>query len=487
MHRQQRRGPPVQLTGVCVGCCCGLGVGVSCGYWLGRPPAPPPPAPPPRRTPAPPPDPPPPRAERRAAAEPPPPEPAAGRGDSGGGAGDAGAWPAGIDPESEVMRPHHRGDGPPRPVRFEAPEATSGVPLPVLPRADELREWDASCAAWAAAAQPGDYPEPLTTGQVARGACGWNFRFGGSPDSKSPTGWVICESDIPSARRWPQPPRPRRHTRAFPGDCRTGPGGTCMPRPRQEEGPPGAGGDGAAPCVVYSFGVGEEDSFEQHLAHDTSCEVHAFDPVPAVREWAQARDLAARLLRGPSPKPREVDQAMSRILEAQGVKRTGSASWWRTPLNGGYYVNMAAANEANPVAFHPWGLAQSDGEQRAIQNSWSRGEAQQGTFRSFAAIMQELGHKRVDIVKLDVETAEWSVLEQLLDPRLGIRQLLVEMHFGGAGQWVTALRALRAGGFRPFHAERLRYHGRGCRKSRVDPKCRGALQEVAFIRDWGGS
>ncbi|MEM7012196.1 MAG: hypothetical protein AAF585_11995 [Verrucomicrobiota bacterium] len=37
--------------------------------------------------------------------------------------------------------------------------------------------------------------------------------------------------------------------------------------------------------VVYSFGVGYDISFDLDLIEQKGCEIHAFVPTPAVREW----------------------------------------------------------------------------------------------------------------------------------------------------------------------------------------------------------
>eukprot|EP00756_Hemistasia_phaeocysticola_P061896 Hpha_TRINITY_DN52_c0_g1::TRINITY_DN52_c0_g1_i1::g.110027::m.110027 len=489
MQRHRGRGLSSSMVmGIVVGCGGGLGFGGAAVYFLLRSPAPPPP-PPPRPVPSPRPPPrtpsPPvldaeiPAATPRPSAE----EEQGGRAATGGvvaSGENAREYFSGLDPASDVLRQHHIGDKDPIPVVFQYSESSL---LPELPDKAGVAAFDAAARGWAESAEPGDYPEPLTSGR-AEGAsiCGTLSRFGGSHDSKSPTGWVLCEGALSETRRKPSRNPPTR-TRTYTGDCRTGPGGTCAPRPL---GPPpeleshwaGVGGEGG--CVVYSFGVGEEDSFEQHLAYDTTCEVHAFDPIPAVRQWVQARDAVFPLLE--KGRSGDVDRGMMKILEAQQGKRPQGS--WRTPLNGGYYVNMAAANSrANQVKFHPWGLAREDKEER-VSNSWSRGESQLAQFKALRGIMEQLGHQRVDVVKLDIEGYEWGVLDQVLDPAVGVRQVLLEMHFGGAGQWVSALRALHLAGFRPFHAERLRYHGRGCKKGRTDVKCRGALQEVAFARRW---
>jgi FkbM family methyltransferase len=48
--------------------------------------------------------------------------------------------------------------------------------------------------------------------------------------------------------------------------------------------------------------------------------------------------------------------------------------------------------------------------------------------RSLRSVMAELGHDRIDLLKLDVEGAEYPVVHQLLDERIPVRVLCLELH-----------------------------------------------------------
>src|SRR5207248_3092074 len=69
--------------------------------------------------------------------------------------------------------------------------------------------------------------------------------------------------------------------------------------------------------------------------------------------------------------------------------------------------------------------------------------------------MRELEHTRIDLLKMDVEGAEYAVLQDMLAGGIRPRQLLVEFHhrFRGVGRRATtrALRALDIAGYRIFH------------------------------------
>ncbi len=69
-------------------------------------------------------------------------------------------------------------------------------------------------------------------------------------------------------------------------------------------------------------------------------------------------------------------------------------------------------------------------------------------------ILQRLNHRRLDILKMDVEGAEYQVIQQLCESDFEIGQLLVEFHhrFAAVGwqQTQTAVHALQQKGFKTF-------------------------------------
>jgi hypothetical protein len=75
--------------------------------------------------------------------------------------------------------------------------------------------------------------------------------------------------------------------------------------------------------------------------------------------------------------------------------------------------------------------------------------------RRLSTLMRQLGHERIDVLKLDIEGGEYAALEDLLAGEIVVPQILVEFHhhFPGIGVARTeqAIRALRKAGYRIFH------------------------------------
>jgi hypothetical protein len=74
--------------------------------------------------------------------------------------------------------------------------------------------------------------------------------------------------------------------------------------------------------------------------------------------------------------------------------------------------------------------------------------------RSLADIVHELGHKRIDVLKMDIEGAEYQTIESILASKIEIDQVLVEFHErffpDGREKTMNILAMLEKGGFQIF-------------------------------------
>jgi FkbM family methyltransferase len=168
--------------------------------------------------------------------------------------------------------------------------------------------------------------------------------------------------------------------------------------------------DGAldADSVVYLVGLGEDASFDLRLIADYGCEVHAFDPVP---------------------------EAVA-------------------------YGETVAAAEPR-FHFHPYGLWSEDGTlsffdnpnegyvSRSATDMHGTGTGTRFEVRSLRSVMKELGHDRVDLLKLSVEGSEYVLIDSLLRDRADVRTLCVEFAQPAPyGQIEGAVRKLEGSGWK---------------------------------------
>jgi len=180
--------------------------------------------------------------------------------------------------------------------------------------------------------------------------------------------------------------------------------------------------------VVYSFGVGFDVSFDLELIAQRGVTVHAFDPTPRSIEWVGKQSLPAEFV------------------------------------------------------FHPWGIASFDGSatfhppkdpthvsHTLLAGSTSGGQAIEVPVFRLRTIMQKLGHEQIDILKMDIEGAEYGVLPDLLGSDIPISQILIEFHHHRPevtlAQSQGALAELESAGFCVFHES-----ASGCEFSFIRPE-----------------
>lgn len=165
--------------------------------------------------------------------------------------------------------------------------------------------------------------------------------------------------------------------------------------------------------VVYSFGVGEEISFDLSLIARFGVEVHAFDPTPRSIRWLENQTLPDGF-----------------VFHPYGIADFDGACNFLPPENAEHVSHtMIARRNAAP----------------AIQVQVYR----------LITIMKMLGHDKVHLLKMDIEGAEYSVLADLLSCGLCPDQILVEFHHRwkevGTGKTKAALALLSQAGYRTFH------------------------------------
>ncbi|HET6629975.1 MAG TPA: FkbM family methyltransferase [Woeseiaceae bacterium] len=169
--------------------------------------------------------------------------------------------------------------------------------------------------------------------------------------------------------------------------------------------------------VVYSLGIGKDTGFDQALMRRFGLQVHAFDPTPSTAQW---------------------------LLEHPQGPDFHYHPWAVTAQDGALtlYPRMRRNGRKSSVMY------------TLVADGGARTDAIEVPAFSLGSIVLELGHGRLDLLKIDIEGAEYDVLDTLPDLAVKPRQLLVEFHhrFAGIGpaRTVEAVAALRRQGFGLF-------------------------------------
>lgn len=143
--------------------------------------------------------------------------------------------------------------------------------------------------------------------------------------------------------------------------------------------------------VVYSFGVGEDISFDMGVMERYSCKVKAFDPTPRSVKWIEQQDTPD-------------------LFEFHPVGLSD-----RTQI-----LSFSAPLVDSHVSF-------TEGMQT------SSSERIQLPVRSLAEIMEALGDSKLDFLKMDIEGSEYSALSDIVSRSIFPTQLCVEFHHGMYG------------------------------------------------------
>ncbi len=164
-----------------------------------------------------------------------------------------------------------------------------------------------------------------------------------------------------------------------------------------------------ANSVCYLVGAGEDVSFDVGVAAQYGCMIDIFDPTP--RALAHVEALKTGILTG-QPAPCQFFDA------------------------GHYPVYPAAV--ADLLRVHPYGLwsqtetlrfyapADQAHVSHSIVNLQKTENFIEVPVRRLSEVMQTLGHEHVDLLKIDIEGAEYAVLESLLADGLSVDMLCIE-------------------------------------------------------------
>ena len=164
--------------------------------------------------------------------------------------------------------------------------------------------------------------------------------------------------------------------------------------------------------VVYSFGVGEDISFDLGMISEFGCSVHAFDPTPRSIEWLKRQTLP------------ELFQ-----MHEFGLACEDGELKFRRPSNPNHVSHSAVdIDDAMETISLP--------------------------VRAFNSICSELGHSQIDVLKMDIEGSEYDVLDGIKEWSVPVKQLLVEFHHRFAAisleRTRTSLKVLDANGYVPY-------------------------------------
>jgi FkbM family methyltransferase len=166
--------------------------------------------------------------------------------------------------------------------------------------------------------------------------------------------------------------------------------------------------------IVYSFGIGEDISFDQAVIDIHGCSVFGFDPTPKSINWCNQQDLPEGF-----------------AMHEYGLGAKTEMVQFHLPKN--------TAHVSGSI-YHHDSLAESNSVEVSLH--------------SFKDITSSLGHEKIDVLKMDIEGSEYDVIEGILSSGVVIDQLAIELHErffeDGQARSKELVRAIKNAGYELF-------------------------------------
>jgi FkbM family methyltransferase len=140
--------------------------------------------------------------------------------------------------------------------------------------------------------------------------------------------------------------------------------------------------------VCYCFGIGEDISFDIGLIKRFNCDVYSFDPTPRVKKFLEK--------------------------EANGISKF-------------HFFPIGLWNQNESVKFY---TPKNDQDiSHSIVNLQDTTDFFMADCKTLQTIMNMLGHKKINMLKMDIEGAEYAVIKNIIDNRISIDCLNIEFHY----------------------------------------------------------
>lgn len=168
--------------------------------------------------------------------------------------------------------------------------------------------------------------------------------------------------------------------------------------------------------IVYSFGIGEDISFDLDIIKHHKCKVFGFDPTPKSIQWVHSHQAQI--------------PAHFNFVEYGIGNESGLVDFYLPKIN--EHVSGGIISHTNVDERHPIKVQ----------------------IKSLADIALEMKHDRINVLKMDIEGAEYSVIESILKSPVKIDQILIEFHerffADGKNKTINAIASLKTHGYRVF-------------------------------------
>ena len=137
--------------------------------------------------------------------------------------------------------------------------------------------------------------------------------------------------------------------------------------------------------ICYCVGVGEDITFDLGLISRFGCQVYAFDPMPRAKAHVQQHG---------------------------------------DPVEAFHYFDIGLWDKDEVARLYAHSNPESTSY--SITNLHKTDDYIEAQCKRLSTIMKELGHTKIDVLKIDIEGAEYKVIESIIEDRLDVGMIFVE-------------------------------------------------------------
>lgn len=161
--------------------------------------------------------------------------------------------------------------------------------------------------------------------------------------------------------------------------------------------------------IVYSFGVGEDISFDVAIMNRYNPFIYLFDPTPRAKTFF---DKIKNLSESNDSYYDEV-QDYNYILNEMLFDKTS-------------FNNYGLSNVCKNVKMYF-----PTNEAHVSLSEFEKGKSNEGIFldlKDLKTVMSENNHDKIDVLKMDIEGSEFDVIDFILENSIDVKHLLIEFH-----------------------------------------------------------
>ncbi len=163
--------------------------------------------------------------------------------------------------------------------------------------------------------------------------------------------------------------------------------------------------------IIYSFGLGEDITFDLAVIEKFRCKVFGFDPTPKSLAFLKTH------------------QEKNLIIRSIGISKLEGSQTFYLPKNSNYV----------------------SGSLKKTKNLKSEINV---LFDTFENIVQSNNHTSIDILKMDIEGTEFDIIPEIVCSKIPVKQLLIEFHprffWNGYYKLYKVVKLLRANGYKCY-------------------------------------